>query len=183
MAKTKPKAEIKVADVRGGMVPVMDRRFEDTRRWPIQITVPKDNADSWLEYFNDECRLRGWSSGGITQLEASENSGTLNVNSGALDKPELSIVWERKRRGGLRVRACSGGAAPLPDTELRQLFTDVTARCATGITVKVHRSWHLEYYGLPWRGELWLDDTIRLSPPSLQYDGALFGPRSNYRRC
>jgi hypothetical protein len=178
MAKTKPQAQINVADGRGGMVPVTDRRFEDTKRWPIRITVPKDNADSWLEYFNDECRLRGWSSDGISQLEASENSGTLNVNSGSPDKPELSVVWERKRAGGLHIRACSGGAAPLQDSELRQLFTDVTARCAAGITLKIHRSWHLEYHGLPWRGELWLDNTIRLSPSSLQYEGALFGPRS-----
>ena len=92
--------------------------------------------------FESRCRKRrtlihGWNTS-MTNADAaggpavgSPNSNpvkiaaTLNVNSGAADKLELSIVWERKRKGGLSVRACSSGAAPLPDTELRQLFADV----------------------------------------------------------
>ena len=35
----------------------------------------------------------------------------------------------------------------------------------------------LEYDGLPWRGEFWLDDTLRLGPPSRQDETALYGPR------
>jgi hypothetical protein len=33
------------------------------------------------------------------------------------------------------------------------------------------------YDGLPWRGELWLHETLRLGPPRRQYEAALCGPR------
>jgi hypothetical protein len=178
MAKTKPKAQIKVADGRGGMVSVRDRRFENSRDWPIKLDVSKEQAETWLEYFLAECDARGWSSNGISQLEAKENSGTINVNSGSNDKPELSIVWERRRVAELHIRARSEGTQTLPDTDLQQLFNRVDARCRSGAQVHAHECWHLEFEGLPWQGEFWLDDTLRLGPPSRQYTSAMYGPRA-----
>jgi hypothetical protein len=42
---------------------------------------------------------------------------------------------------------------------------------------RIYRRGQLEYEGLPWLAEVWLDDTLRLGPPSRQDDTALFGPR------
>ena len=178
MAKTKLKALIKVPDGRGGMVEVQDHRFEKTKDRPIQMRVHAEQADTWLEYLCAEFDTRSWSSAGITQLEARENSGTINVNLGATDKPELSIVWERRQGGELHISARSGGLRPLSDVEAKQLFDAVTARCQSGFLVQAHRCFHLEFGGLPWRGEYWLDDTLRLGPPSHQYTGAMYGPRA-----
>jgi hypothetical protein len=178
MAKTKSRAVIKVADGRGGMVQVQDRRFEKTRDWPVRVDVPVEQADTWLEYLYAECERRGWSSNTISQLEAHENSGTVNVNSGSADKPELSVVWERRRGAGLHIRARSNGAQPLSDTAVQQLFDEVIARCHSGTLVQVHRCWHLEFHGLPWQGEFWLSETLRLGPPSRQYTDAMYGARA-----
>ncbi len=43
-----------VADGRGGMVPVQDRRFE-AGDWPIRFEVSKAQADTWLRYLDWEC--------------------------------------------------------------------------------------------------------------------------------
>src|SRR5215813_6858754 len=42
---------------------------------------------------------------------------------------------------------------------------------------RAYRRGDLQYDGLAWRGELWLDDTLRLGPPRRQYDKAERGPR------
>jgi len=81
MAKAKSKATVLVSDGAGGMAKVQDRRFE-TGDWPIRIEVPQEQADSWLRYFHDECERQGWSSSGIAQHEARENSGSITVNAG-----------------------------------------------------------------------------------------------------
>src|SRR5262249_52586407 len=96
MAKAKPKSTIMVAGEEGGLVQVQDRRFEHDN-WPIRFEVPVEQADTWLQYFTVECAKRGWSSGGMGQLDAAENSGTLVVNPGSSSKPLITVVWERKR--------------------------------------------------------------------------------------
>jgi len=80
MAKSNSKATIMVGDGRGGMVQVQDRRFEAARDWPIQFEVPAGQSETWLEYFSAECARRGWSCNGMRQIEARENSGSVNVN-------------------------------------------------------------------------------------------------------
>jgi hypothetical protein len=177
MAKTKSRAVITVADGRGGMVQVQDRRFEKIQDWPVLVVVPSERADTWLGYLNAACETRGWASNGIRQFEAHENSGTVNVNSGSVDRPELTIVWERRRSAELVVRACSLGPNALSNVDTEQFFDEVTANCQAGTLVETHKCWHLEFHGLPWRGEFWLDDTLRLGPPSRQSTGAVYGPR------
>ena len=113
MAKAKPKATIMAADADGGMTQVQDRRFE-TGDWPIHFEVPKDQADTWLQYLSAECRTRGWSNGGITQLEPRENSGSITINTGDRGHPQLAVVWERKRDRPIKVRARSAGTSEFP---------------------------------------------------------------------
>ena len=176
MAKAKSKATIMSADGAGGMAQVEDRRFQ-TGDWPIRFDVPKDQADTWLQYLSAECRRRGWSTVGIAQLEARENSGSLTINTGGLGQPQLAVVWERKREGPIKVRARSAGTPELPLDQANDFFRQINERSAARATERFHREWHLYYEGLPWRGELWLEDTLRLGPPSQQDYQALIGPR------
>jgi hypothetical protein len=176
MAKAKSKATIMVADGTEGMVKMQDRRFE-RGAWPIRFAVPKEQADTWLKYFFAECQRHGWSSSGMGQMEAIENSGSITVKVGGTDKPQFCVVWERKRGGPINVRSRSTGVQELPLVEARELFDQVNERCRSGDKDRVYRRGQLEYDGLPWCGEFWLDDTLRLGPPSRQYERALLGPR------
>lgn len=176
MAKAKSEAIFMTADGAGGMAQVRDWRFE-AGGWPIRFDVPKDQADSWLQYFSAECVSRGWTSGGIAQLEAKENSGSLTVNTGGNGDPQLAVVWERKREGLIKVRARSVGTPEYLLDHAKEFFRQVNERSSARATQQYHRGWHLFYEGLPWRGELWLDDKLRLGPPSQVDERSLFGPR------
>src|SRR5205823_1786337 len=69
------------------------------------------------------------------------------------------------------------GTAEFLLDQANELFQRVNERSSSASMEQFHRGWHLHYEGLPWRGELWLDDTLRLGPPSLQDEIALIGPR------
>jgi len=176
MAKAKPKGRFMVADGSGGMASVMDRRFE-TCDWPIRFEVPGERADTWFRYFYAECERRGWSSSGVGQIEARENSGSISVNAGGLEKPQLAVVWEWKRSGPIKVRARSAGVPEFPLAEMRKFFEEVNERCRSAATERFYRRGQLDYSGLPWRGDVWFDDSLRLGPPSKQDETALLGPR------
>jgi hypothetical protein len=64
-----------------------------------------------------------------------------------------------------------------PLDQANDLFHQINESSRTGATEQFHRAWQLSYNGLPWRGELWLDDTLRLGPPSQQDETGLLGPR------
>jgi hypothetical protein len=81
MVKRKPRAEIRVADGRGGMVQLHDRRFQSN--WPVQLQVPDKTADTWMRYLSAACEQRGWSLSGISQHERREDSGTVTINQQA----------------------------------------------------------------------------------------------------
>jgi hypothetical protein len=176
MVKAKPKAVIRVADGAGGMMNVEDRRFEQVN-WPFRFEVPieQEQADQWLCYLHAECHRRGWSASGLGQLERAENSGTIVVV--APGKPLLDIVWERRRGGPIKVRARLALSSELPLSEAEQFFSEVNDRCRSGATEPIYARGTLQYDGMAWRGELWLDDKVRLGPPSLQDETALSGPR------
>src|SRR5437660_1115939 len=122
MPKTKSKSTILVADGSGEMQQVQDRRFEAATDWPVRFEVPSGQADTWLRYFNAECERRGWNSSGIGQIEARENSGSITVNAGDRDKPQLAVVWERKSDRPMQVRARSAREPGLPFAEVQALF-------------------------------------------------------------
>ena len=117
-----------VVDGDGGMAKVQDRRFE-TGVWSIRFEVPKEQADTWFCYFNAECGRRGWSSSGIGQLEARENSGSITVSSGGPGSPQLAVVWDRKRDGPINIRARSAGTPKFAITHAQELFDQINNRC------------------------------------------------------
>jgi hypothetical protein len=176
MAKTKSKATMMAADGAGGMAQVQDRRFE-RGDWPIRFEVPKEQADTWFQYLSAECGKCGWGCPFFKQMEAKENSGSITIDTGGPGQPQLVMVWERKRGGPIRVRARSAGTPEFPLDQANELFRQVNERSGAGATEQFHRGGLLCYDGLPWRGELWLDETLRLGPPSQQDEALVFGPR------
>jgi hypothetical protein len=174
MPKQKSSAQIHVADGAGGMRPVADLRFE-AGEWPIELIIPGKNAETWMAHLRAEMEERGWNSGGLSQIDSVENSGTLSVHSASgPNPPTLHIVWERPRNADLRVRARPDGN-PTLSLDLAREFLDATKeRVRKQITARAHRRDLLTYDGLPWRGELWLGDDLRLGPPS-QFPDALLG--------
>ena len=101
MVKRKSRAEIRTPDGSGGMSRIEDRRFEGGE-WPIQLVVAGDQADQWLLRLGAECVKRGWQHSALKQIERAENSGTISVK-GVDGSDIVSIVWERRRNGPLKL--------------------------------------------------------------------------------
>lgn len=176
MAKQKSGAQIQVADGAGGMRQVTDLRFE-AGEWPIGFVVSAKNAETWMAHLGAEAEERGWSSSSFSQLDATENSGTLSVHTADGPSPgTLDIVWERSRGKELRLRARPSGDPALSLDVAQDFINAIDARLRTGKVLRAHRQSMLTYDGLPWRGELWLDDNLRLGPPSKCPD-TLLGPQ------
>ena len=160
MAKKKSSAQVFVPGASGRMVLVEDHRF-DQGSWPIQLEVPATDADLWMQYLQAECDERGWNHSSIGQMAADENSGSITVQGGPY---AVTIVWERQRKGPLTLRAKSE-----PETEGEQaanFVRRINERFRARETREFYRRTYLYYERLPWRGELWLDDRLRLGPPS-----------------
>jgi hypothetical protein len=176
MAKSKSNSIFSVADGAGGMMEMKDRRFEKVD-WPIKFDIPVEQkqADRWPRYLSAECQRRGWSLSGLGQIERAENSGTITIIANG--KPQLDIVWERKRDRPMKVRARPASRSHLSLAEAGRFFEEVNESCGAAVTEPIYVRGTLQYDGLSWRGELWLDDKTRLAPPSLQDETAATGPR------
>lgn len=168
-----PSAKILVADGQGGMRALEDHRF-DERGWPISFAVSPKDATAWMAHLHAECESRGWQSGGLSQLEPEQNSGSLTIHAAEISTAAaLEIAWEKSRDETLSVRARSGA---LSEDAAREFFSAIDARLKNRTTLTEHRRAYLTYNVLPWRGELWLDRDLRLGPPS-QYPDTTFGPQ------
>ena len=160
------------------MMEVKDRRFENGD-WPIKFEVPveQEQADRWPRYLRAACHRRSWASSGLGQLERVENSGTITVTANG--KPQLEIVWERKRDRPMKVRARLASSSDLSSSEAEQFFNEVNNSCGSAVTEPIYVRGTLQYDGLAWRGELWLDDKMRFGPPNI----CKTKPRSLVRGC
>jgi len=176
MTRTKVKAVLMASNGAGGMTQMPDRRFEKAE-WPIRLVIEEQKqADTWFKYLSSECTARGWSSGVMAQLDARENSGTCTVTNGtAAGESQLIMIWERERNGPLSLRARTVGEFPLALAQ--ELIDRVAERCRAGEKERFYLRSQLHYEGLPWKGELWLSDTLRLGPPSKQDETVLIAPR------
>jgi len=77
----------------------------------------------------------------------------------------------------LRLRAGSIGEPAFPVPEAQAFLDQVTNACRSALKECVRVRGQLVYDGPPWRGELWLTDSLRLGPPSKQDESALWGSR------
>jgi hypothetical protein len=176
MSKLHPTTQILVADGLGGMRPIVDLRTQD-KDWPIQITVPASDAESWMAQLNAEIETRNWTSGSLTQLDSGENSGSMSIQTAlGQSPPTLDITWERQRGKDLKFKARPSDDPALSIDIAHKFFYRVTERVRLGTTQKVHQRVFLSYYGLPWKGELWLDSELTLGPPT-KYADVLLGPQ------
>src|SRR2546428_1223900 len=176
MAKHKSNAQIHVADGAGGMRQVTDVRFE-AGEWPITLVVPAKDAEVWMAHLNAEAEERGWGVSSFSQLDATENSGTLSVHTATgPSPPTLDIAWDRLRGKELRLRARPSGEPVLSLDVARDFVNAVGTRARAGKTLRAHRRALLSYDGLPWRGALWLHADHRRGPPSRR-SGTLVGPQ------
>ena len=175
MAKSKSKAIFSVADGAGGMTEMTDRRFEKGD-WPIKFEVrtEQEQADRWPRYLSAACHQRGWGSSTLGQIERAENSGTITITANG--RPQLEIVWERKRDRPMKVRARLALQSSLSLPEAGLFLEEVNESCGSAVTEPIYVRGTLQYDGLAWRGELWLDDKTRLAPPSLQDETAIICP-------
>jgi len=172
--KQKSSAQIQVADGAGGMRQVVDLRFE-AGEWPITLVVSVKEAENWMAHLTAETEERGWNSSAFSQLDASENSGTISVRTtSGPSSATIDIVWEKSRAKELRLRARPSGEPPLSIDDVQGFINAVNERARTEKMLRAHRRAFLMYDGLPWRGELWLDDNHRLGPPS-KYPDTLLG--------
>src|SRR5260370_18902359 len=172
MRRSKPKSKIMVADGAGGLLEVVDRRFE-RRDWPISFQVPAVEANNWFRHLEFEFERHGWSSAGMSQLQSRENSGSLMLLDAGAEK--LSVVWDRARGEALNIRARPTATLDLADAQ--ESFRSVNERSSADTTEPQYRWGTLEYEGRAWRGEIWLGDDLRLRPPSKQYVQASRGLR------
>ena len=140
MPKKKSNAQIHVADGIGGMQPVADLRFEGGE-WPIELVVPANDAESWIAHLDAEAEERGWYSSGLSQLEATENSGSLSVHTAnGPSTATLDIVWERPRGKELRLRARPSGDPALPLDVAHAFIDSVSERVQARKTLRASTS-------------------------------------------
>ena len=157
---------MRVSDGAGGMRPLEDHRF-GPGRWQVSATIPAVEGEAFFAYLDLEIRTRGWNAGSLTQLTSEANSGSMTIYlSPGQAVSTIEVAWDKKRNRELRIQARPGGDPPTSPALLDEFFGAVTARHNERRLDRAHRRYWLAYDGLPWAGELWLTDDLRLGPPS-----------------
>jgi hypothetical protein len=173
----KPRAAVHVADGAGGLRQLEAQGFDDGV-WPVQRAIPAQDAAEWMAHWNAIAESRGWSAGGLAQLHAEHNAGSMTVHlSPGADAPVIECAWEKLRGGDLQVRVRPGLTHPPAAGVLDNFLAQIDDHLHRGVRDKAYRRGWLRYYeGLPWTGELWLSDQLRLGRPS-RFPPALIGPQ------
>lgn len=170
-------AEFRVTDGIGGQREVVDHRF-DNRPWSFDFVVSAADANDWMRHLAAEVEERGWGWSGLSELDPSMNNGSLTLSSSLGEAPaSIEIAWQRVRGKALHVRARTGGEPQLESAMAENVFAAVRERAHNGTTLRRHQRAILSYRGLPWRGELWLDSSTRLGPPT-RFPESLLGPQN-----
>ncbi len=177
MLKTSFYTQAMTADGKTVSIPLGDFR-QEKGPWPIKFGVPVEQAGHWLQHLQAECGPRGWGYSSTSEANQKENSGSITIRAGAIVPcPELIVVWKRRRGGTIGVKARPAGTPELDRPTADEFFARVNDRARLNQLEKIYCRREIYYDGLPWLGELWLDDSLRLGPPSRQYEEALCGPR------
>lgn len=172
-----PAATIRVADGTGGLRPLAIAA-EAGMAPTVQRVIPSRDAADWMAHWHAVAELRGWSGGGLTQLEADQNAGSMSAH--LRSGPRTSAIrcdWERERGADLHVRIRPDGDEPPPEALILEFVDQIEARLAHRVRESTFRRGWLTYEGLPWTGELWLGDALRLGPPS-RTPAALIGSQA-----
>lgn len=175
MAKHRIIATTLIADGKARLVEAPDLRF-DQGDWPIEFDVESEHADEWFAQFRHVCSQRKWSGGGTTELDSTENSGTWIVREREGGQPPVAImIWERGRDALLKIKVRPGPALGMDG--VNELLQGVNERVRERYRETHHHFGYLEYFGKPWRGEIWFGESLRLGPPANSWEEAIHGPR------
>jgi hypothetical protein len=103
-------------------------------------------------------------------MDPAEFSGsqTVSTEAGAIE-----IVWSETKEGPLQIQGRTAGEMS-PETA-REFLDAVAEQCRNPTFTSFHRRAVLYYNGLPWRGELRLDEKTRLGPPSQEFNENMLG--------
>jgi hypothetical protein len=168
-----PSAAVHVADGADGMRPVVAPVLADGSD-AIERVIPSQWAADWMAHWHATAESRGWSGGGLIEQEADQNAGILSVYLAS--GPEASAIrcdWQRARGGDLMVQITPADVRPPPFSLVQEFVDQIDTRLRDGTRESgFFRGW-LTYDGLPWTGELWLSDSLRLAQPSRFAPGLL----------
>jgi hypothetical protein len=171
----KSSSTILVADGRGGMRRVADNRFAGGA-WPIERSIPDNEATNWMGHMRAEAEERNWPATGLGQLDAEENSGSYTIRMGQeTDAQTIEIAWEKPRGGAMLLHARAGDPSHIESAH--NFVEAVDTRHRERRLHREHRRMPLRYYGLRWEGELWLTPDLRIAPASRR-PPALMGPQA-----
>jgi hypothetical protein len=129
------------------------------------LSVPVEHAESWMLHLHAAVNERRWNWSGSISLDVSENSGHLEVHTQCEKGHDVVISWLRPRNGSLEIEV-RWSPLEVPDAAVVELLDAIDGRLRAGTKLRAHRRTSFLYRGLPWRGELWLGDALRLGPPS-----------------
>ena len=143
----------------------------------MQRVIRAQDAAEWRAHWNAIAESRGWSSSRLSQLHAEHNAGSMTVHLAAgAEAPAIECAWEKLRDGDLKIRVRPNPARPPAVGVLDGFLAEIDDHQQRRVRDKVYRRGWLRYEGLPWTGELWLSDQLRLGRPS-RFPPALLGPQ------
>lgn len=166
-------AQMFVNDGSGQMKQIVGPRSIDVD-WPIAFTVMSTDAESWMAHLNAEIQERGWSGGWTSSLQDIGNAGGMTFAAKPPATLTVQISWERFRNKDLSINARSELGKIEELSAIEEFLNAVSTRHSEKRLDESYIRSALIYRGLPWRGEVWLSDNLRLGPPS-KYSDYLVG--------
>jgi hypothetical protein len=139
---------------------------------PVLTTICSEDSELWLGALEHLCSDKGFGINQITQNMADGNEGIIEITPpGQIVK--LELVWRKPRNKALVIRLSFTSGIDFPEIGPDVLVKAVHQKMGARQHTKIHRQGQLEYYGKKWAGEFWLDDAMRLGPPSMQFEEAI----------
>jgi hypothetical protein len=143
--------------------------------WRLDFAIPLERVERWRIFFANECRKRDWRASGGGEVTADINKGIETI-----DRPgggRLTLEWSWAKGGPLLGHATPTGEMEFPKEEAQHFLAELDRRTRHEVPTRVWIRGPLGYEGLAWRGELWLNDSLRLGPPAKHDEWSPIGPR------
>jgi hypothetical protein len=141
--------------------------------------VPSDEAEVWfgaLEHLTENLNLHFSQ---ISRNTASGNAGVFEISrTSALS--DFQFVWRKNRNEPLLLYMLSAPSTVPEGLDIKAILGSIDVKSVPQHRVAAHRNGQVEFNGKKWDGEYWLDNNIRLGPPSIQFEDAIEEPDTLY---